>query len=62
MKLNKKVLSHERAQKAIRYASHSLKVEGFNVTKEDEALVYKALVGNITEEQFHQEVKRIVNV
>lgn len=55
-------VSHEQANHAISYASHSLVTEGFDVTSEDENFVRSVLTGERTEAQFHQAIKRKFNV
>ncbi|AIY06612.1 hypothetical protein Plano_2647 [Planococcus sp. PAMC 21323] len=55
-------VSHEQANHAISYASHSLITEGFDVTSEDENFVRSVLTGERTEAQFHQAIKRKFNV
>ena len=64
MKLTKLVnrVSHEQANHAISYASHSLVTEGFDVTHEDENFVRSVLTGERTEAQFHRAIKSKFNV
>ncbi|CEG21647.1 hypothetical protein BN1080_00560 [Planococcus massiliensis] len=50
-------VSHEQANQAISYASHSLVTEGFEVTHEDKNFVRSVLTGEQTEAQFHRAIK-----
>ncbi|MDN7245059.1 hypothetical protein QWY16_16900 [Planococcus shenhongbingii] len=55
-------VTHEQANRAISYASHSLATEGFNVTNEDRNFVRSVLTGEQTEAQFHRAIKTKYNV
>ncbi len=55
-------VSHEQANHAISYATHSLVTEGFDVTNEDENFVRSVLTGERTEAQFHRAIKSKFNV
>lgn len=48
-------------EKAMRNAKASMELSGFHITEKHEELVGKVLNGEITEEQFREEVMKIVN-
>lgn len=43
---------------AMKCAKHSLEVENITITKSHDNLVYKCLNGEVTEEQFLEEVRK----
>jgi hypothetical protein len=47
-------------KKAMENAKASIEIEGMNVTKESEELVYQRLKGNISEKEFLERVLEIV--
>lgn len=55
-------ISFEQAELALSYASHSLNIEGFDVTHEDCNFVRAVLTGEKTEAQFHKAIRNRFNV
>ncbi len=55
-------ISFEQAEHAISYASHSLHIEGFDVTHEDCNFVRSVLTGEKTEAQFHKAIRNRFDV
>lgn len=47
---------------SVRYAAHSLEMEGFNVSENDISLVENVLNGTISEQQFSKAVQDKINV
>lgn len=47
---------------SVRYAAHSLEMEGFNVSENDISLVENVLNGTMSEQQFSKAVQAKLNV
>ena len=47
---------------SVRYAAHSLEMEGFNVSENDMSLVENVLNGTMSEKKFAEAVHNLTNV
>ncbi|PWA10017.1 hypothetical protein DCC39_12070 [Pueribacillus theae] len=60
MNANRKKKHH--VEDSVRYAAHSLKTEGFTVSDKDIQLIKDVVTGKLSEKQFRETVKKMINV
>lgn len=53
-------MEKEKIKKAMKQAEASLHLEGLEVTEAQRKLVYSLLSGEISEEEFHQKVHKLI--